>query len=467
MELLRYDPAGMFLAGAGVAREEWLAFCPQLVETQREIVETDGPALAGQAASSAESPRPVSCYAQPRMLLAEYGAQRRESELHGLLQTADRLRELVDRVVVLGSGTASRGIRALFEACCDPCFNELSRAERGSRPRMYFAGDSLDNDALQGLLHLLGNGRRVSGVDERWAIVVQDTDDGTPETTVAFQHLRAALRSACGSRAEGAAQLVVAVSGSRGVLAERVRALGSPEIYRLPDAAEGPGSVLSAAVLLPAAILGLDLVSLLAGATAMNRHFRDAPATENIVLQSAGLSHLMATRRGATVRVLSLWAKTLEGVGAWYAHWRAQCLAQAGSDAAPWVTVNAGDWDSHGPRYAAGRHGQLVTNVIVDEWRCDPLPVEDELVPGELQRAPVRRSLPDLMRDAIGGARESLQHAGCPFADLHLPRIHESTLGQLLQMLMLATVVESRLTSERGCHASVSRTPPSLSTVPC
>ena len=47
-------------------------------------------------------------------------------------------------------------------------------------------------------------------------------------------------------------------------------------------------SVLSAVGLLPAALMGLDVVKLLEGAVAMNEHFRTAPPQENIVLQFVG-----------------------------------------------------------------------------------------------------------------------------------------------------------------------------------
>ena len=45
--------------------------------------------------------------------------------------------------------------RTLFEALCSTYHNELSPENRSFVPRIYFEGNSVDNDALQELLDLL------------------------------------------------------------------------------------------------------------------------------------------------------------------------------------------------------------------------------------------------------------------------------------------------------------------------
>ena len=56
-----------------------------------------------------------------------------------------------------------------------------------------------------------------------------------------------------------------------------------------------------------------------------------------------------------------------------------------------------------------------------------------------------RKSLPDLMNAALQGTNRAYHAAARPTADIVLPAISEHTMGQLMQMLMLATVVEGRL----------------------
>ena len=55
----------------------------------------------------------------------------------------------------------------------------MSREARKGRPRIYFEGNNVDNDAVAGLLDVLAG-------DDRWAIVVISKSGGTLETAVAF-----------------------------------------------------------------------------------------------------------------------------------------------------------------------------------------------------------------------------------------------------------------------------------------
>ncbi len=55
------------------------------------------------------------------------------------------------------------------------------------------------------------------------------------------------------------------------------------------------------------------------------------------------------------------------------------------------------------------------------------------------------KTLPDIMTAAIEGTNRAYAEDGRPTTDLRLPRLDETSLGQLFQMLMLATVVEGRL----------------------
>jgi glucose-6-phosphate isomerase len=55
------------------------------------------------------------------------------------------------------------------------------------------------------------------------------------------------------------------------------------------------------------------------------------------------------------------------------------------------------------------------------------------------------KSLPEMLRAAIKGTNQAYLSDQRPTADIHLPSNDEGSLGQFLQMMMLATVVEGRL----------------------
>src|SRR5262245_37330370 len=56
-----------------------------------------------------------------------------------------------------------------------------------------------------------------------------------------------------------------------------------------------------------------------------------------------------------------------------------------------------------------------------------------------------RKTLPDLLEAAQAGTNQAYYEVARPTADLIVPTLSEHTMGQLMQMLMLATVVEGKL----------------------
>lgn len=89
-----------------------------------------------------------------------------------------------------------------------------------------------------------------------------------------------------------------------------------------------------------------------------------------------------------------------------------------------------------------------MNNVIVDSWRCDALPI-GTLNDGDWDQDQLNelsdKTLPNVITAAIKGTNLAYKEDDRPTTDLHLPAANESALGQLFQMLMLATVLEGRL----------------------
>lgn len=446
IETIVYDPAGAFVPGSGLSRADLERLYPKLEAARREILEVDGPLYkSGGPIPAEKQPLDAGFFELPEKMLAEYEHDRSSSETGRILRVAHRLRETVDRVVVLGIGGSYMGAKALMDACCDPYFNEQSRGERGSRPRMYFEGNNFDNDASQGLLRLLQAGKRARSVEDRWAIVVISKSGGTLETATAFRHYLRALRTNCGDDPNLVGELVIPVTGTSGRLFDTARALGCTDIFEVPDGVGGRFSVLSAVGILPAAILGINVIQLLQGAILMNEHFRSAPVEKNIVLQFVGVCHLAEQQGGKDIRVLSVWAKALETFGLWYDQLFAESLGKKERGATPLTTVNSRDLHSRAQQHQEGKRNKLITNVIVEKWRSDPLQVGASDLNHDKLNEFADNHLPDMMTAAIEGTNKAYQDDGRPTTDLRLSELREPEFGQLLQMLMIATVVEGRL----------------------
>ncbi len=442
---ITYNPAGVLLPEHGLAADALASFAPQLEAAREEVLADAKLWASGGSPPEEKEPLDAGFHEMPERLLAEYREQGSSSEVGRILATADRLTSVVDRVVVLGIGGSYMGARALMEACCHSYHNELPRTARNNRPRISFEGNNVDNDAVQGLLDLLGRGNVAKSVEDRWGIVVISKSGGTLETAAAFRILLRQLQESCANDSTQVADLVVPVTGTSGKLFDLAADLGCKEVYPVPDGVGGRFSILSAVGLLPAAVMGLDIVQLLEGAVAMNDHFRSQPVGDNVVLDYTGVSHLMETQRGCDVRLLSTWGKKLESVGMWYDQLLSESLGKQQQGAMPLTIVNTRDLHSRGQQHQEGKRDKLITNVTIGSCEREPLAIGTNSQDHDELNCLAEKTLPDVLRAATQGTNQAYRDDNRPTADLHLPQLNEHTLGQLFQMLMLATVVEGRL----------------------
>ncbi|QEG36583.1 glucose-6-phosphate isomerase [Bythopirellula goksoeyrii] len=442
---ISYDPRGTYLPEHGLASDELAKLTPQLTAARNDVLADAELWADGVTPPSNKVPLDAGFHYLPERLLAEYQTGGTESEVGRIIATANRFSAVVDRVVVLGIGGSYMGARALLESCCHPYFNELPRAIRDNRPRISFEGNNVDNDALQGLFDLLPSTMSKSDVDDRWGIVVISKSGGTLETASGFRILLRRLQKALGPNQEQLADLVVPVTGTSGKLFDLATALGCRELFPVPDGVGGRFSVLSAVGLLPAAIMGLDVVQLLEGAAAMNEHFRTAPVGKNVVLDYTGICHLMEKQLGCDVRLLSTWGKQLEAFGLWYDQLLAESLGKRERGALPLTIVNTRDLHSRGQQHQEGKRDKLITNIIVDQCKTAPVSIGTSKFNQDGLDELAEKTIPDVLAAATQGTNQAYREDNRPTADLHVPAINEFVMGQLFQMFMLATVVEGRL----------------------
>src|SRR5262249_25388619 len=161
-------------------------------------------------------------------------------------------------------------------------------------------------------------------------------------------------------------------------------------------------------------------------------------------LQYAGVNYLLAEEFGKPLRVLAIWSKKLEALGRWYDQLLSESLGKQGRGPTPLTTVQTRDLHSRGQQLQEGPRDRVVNNLVVQAPRAPAIPVgmadhnEDGL------NALCRKTYPDILGAALRGTNQAYHESARPTADLVVPTLSEHTLGQLLQMLMLATVVEGR-----------------------
>lgn len=401
---------------------------------------------SGVPVAEDKSPLDAGFIQWPEELLMNMREHGDKSLVARIEQCAARLRESVDSVVILGIGGSYMGMRAMFEALKNPYHNELSRDDRQGVPRIYFEGWNVDSDNQKALLDLLDD--RATHVNDtaapegRTAVVVVSKSGGTLETAVSFRNFRALIEKRF---PDSIKQLIVPVTGDSGKLRDIADEAGFDDVFSIPDGIGGRFSVLTPVGLLPAAIAGINIRKLLQGAADMTDHCRSAEYGSNAVMDYVSVCHAFEEERGMDIRVLSTWGSKLEAIGLWYDQLLSESLGKHEKGATPLTGVNTRDLHSRGQQHQEGRRDKLITNLLPGRPAGDPLVVPERTDDHDQLNKFAGYELPKILQAAIDGTNKAYADDSRPTADISMGEINEHTIGQVFQMLMLATVVEGRL----------------------
>jgi glucose-6-phosphate isomerase len=372
---------------------------------------------------------------------------------------------LADLAVIMGSARSHLAAQAVMDGCCQPYWNEMTRAERGSKPRILFVSNTLDNDLAQSLLQRLATYRGLGeNGHEGWSLVLADAGEPALESLALPGTVLEALEASCDGKRSRVAPRCTAITkeGSRlhAMMTER-----ELEDAFEPPPDEAPFQVFSPVGLLPAAILGVNVMELLQGSLSMTQHFQEADLEDNVVMQFAALNHFLATQCGVRHRVLQAWNSGLRAFGSWHRDLVHTCFRNIQNFACQAHTCVACEfdgestWPANGVTHGSaspngGGQGEMVLghdtqvvfhDIVVEEPRFDPLslpPVRDE---GLESRPDEVTTLPKLLRTRMQRADQERWSRGIYSTRLTLPILDELHLGQLFQWMMLAIVVEREL----------------------
>lgn len=349
---------------------------------------------------------------------------------------ADGLGQGYETIVVLGIGGSALGTIALQNALLKPHWNELDGEGRDYFPRLYVL-DNVDPSTIGPLLDRL---------DPRTTLYNVISKSGTTAETMAqFMTVRERLRAALDDD-HYRSHLIFTTDPAKGVLR---RIADDEEIATLPVPPDVGGrfSVLSAVGLLPAALVGIDIEALLAGAAAMDDRCRVDDLLSNPAAMFACLQFLAHTERAAPIHVMMAYSDRLYSIADWFRQLWAESLGketdlqgkEAFTGPTPVKALGATDQHSQVQLYIEGPFDKTITFLTARELPNDvAIPRIYENV-AELSYLG-GRTLGELLDAERQATAAALAGRGRMNMTLELPRIDAHSLGQLLMMLQIATV---------------------------
>jgi glucose-6-phosphate isomerase len=364
-----------------------------------------------------------------------YGLASQGDTVRGITQFAGGVGQAFDHVLLLGIGGSALGTRALVNALRAPAWNELDDEGREFYPRLTVL-ENVDPTTVRAAL------RRI---DPRRVLVnVVSKSGGTAETLAQYLVVRAWLEEALGPAA--LRHLVFTTDPARGALREIAAREGIATLDVPPDVG-GRFSVLSPVGLLPAALVGIDIAALIAGAQRAIARAEEASLRRNAAALYAGLHWAADTGLGARIHALMPYSDRLRDFAEWYRQLWAESLgkradrrgAEVFAGPTPVAAVGATDQHSQVQLFMEGPHDKVITLV-----RLGRHGEEDVRIPG---RADLPADVSYLAGHTLGGLLNAecdatagaLARMGRMHCTLHVPELTEEAMGELLMFFQLAT----------------------------
>jgi glucose-6-phosphate isomerase len=221
----------------------------------------------------------------------------------------------------------------------------------------------------------------------------------------------------------------------------------------LPENVSGRFSILSAAGLFPVALCGVDIEALLRGAALMDDRCRTDKLKENPGGILASLLYEAHIRHGQKIHVLMPYADRLASTSEWFQQLWAESLGkhhsmdgeEKATGPTPLVALGARDQHSLLQLFMEGPRDKVVLFVKVEDHGSEvAIPDCHQGLTGELSYLG-GHTMGQLLAAEWRATAEALRRAGCPNATIHLPAVSVDTMGQLLMMLEVTTVIAAEL----------------------
>src|SRR5215213_8522977 len=354
---------------------------------------------------------------------------------------AEGLGQAHDHVLVLGIGGSALGAKALLNALRRPGWNELDDEGREFFPRLTVL-ENVDPTSVSAALQR---------IDPRRVLVnVISKSGGTAETMAQYLVVRRWLEEALGPASSR--HLVFTTDPARGALREIAKEEHIATLDVPPDVG-GRFSVLSPVGLLPAALVGIDIEALLAGAARAVKRSESDDLLQNPAALYAGLHWAADTSQGARVHVLMPYTDRLRELAEWYRQLWAESLGKRSDregrtvhlGPTPVGAVGATDQHSQVQLFMEGPYDKAITFITVDDFGVEvkiPRPATvsgaGPGLPPDLDYLP-GHSLGDLLRAEYEATSAALAQMGRMNCTLRFPDLTAPTIGEAIMFFQLAT----------------------------
>ena len=264
----------------------------------------------------------------------------------------------------------------------------------------------------------------------------------TSETMAQYLIIMKILKDKYGEKAKD--HMIATTSANKGNLIKIAQQEGLKTFY-IPDGVGGRFSELCPVGLLPAAVVGIDIKAMLAGAQYMDKICKNKDVKKNPALMTAFLEYL-AMQRGKNISVMMPYADSLKYIADWYCQLWGESLGKAvdneGNEVfvgqTPVKALGVTDQHSQVQLYREGPFDKVITLIAVENYRSTV-----EISEGCKDIPDVSFLCGHTMNELITAERKATEYALTTAHRLNytitLPEVNAFTIGELLYLFEMET----------------------------
>ncbi len=280
-----------------------------------------------------------------------------KEEFSRIQKSAEKIKSDSDILLVIGIGGSYLGARAAIEALNHSFYNVLEKEQRNA-PQVIFVGNNISSTYVRDLFDVL-EGKDVS-------VNVISKSGTTTEPAIAFRIFREFLEKKYGIE-EARKRIYATTDKEKGALKQLAIEEGY-ESFIIPDDVGGRFSVLTAVGLLPIAASGLNIESMMQGATDAREAYSSPNLVENEAYQYAAVRNALYNK-GKTIELMVNYEPALHYVSEWWKQLYGESEGKDGKGIFPAAADFSTDLHSLGQYVQDGRRDLFETVLNVENVR--------------------------------------------------------------------------------------------------
>jgi glucose-6-phosphate isomerase len=342
------------------------------------------------------------------------------SILNSIMNSAVKLRNNSEIIVVIGIGGSYLGARAVIDSLSNNfCFPHGYKNKEN--PLVLFAGQNIGEDYLADLINLLEN--------RDYSLIVISKSGTTTEPAIAFRLLKKHLIYKFGKK-ETKERIVSITDKEKGAL-KKLSDTEDYESFVIPDDIGGRYSVLTPVGLLPICAAGFDIDKLISGAAYMEDFLKKEKSLEKNPADLYAVIRNLLYEKEKRIEILANYTPSMSYFTEWWKQLFGESEGKEGKGIFPAGVNNTTDLHSMGQWIQEGSRNIFETVLWVEKAKREIIVPYEEDNLDELNYLS-GKSVNYINEKAMQGTMMAHIEGGVPNLRINIPELNEYYLGELI-----------------------------------